>query len=207
MRQIGVVPADYVIRQPPHALCIATRRKILEGSDTNVAGRDAGENSARQRRLPQYALAGHDRGKRARGRNAKPRHRLADNVFAQDRAERGAAVAAAGKRRRAGPLELDVAADAVRVDHLAEQDGAAVAELGNEMAELVPGIGHCNRVRAFGNAFSSENLGSLPAGEPIRIETEMDRERPVQLDQPGRRDGRGHDGRDAAMDWTARILL
>ena len=82
MRQIGVVPADHVIRQPPHALGIATRRKILERSDTNVAGRDAGEDSARQRRLAQHALAGHDRGERARGWNAKRRHRLADDVFA-----------------------------------------------------------------------------------------------------------------------------
>src|SRR6187399_990091 len=49
---------------------------------------------------------------------------------------------AARKRRRARPLELDVAADAVFVDDFAEQDGPAIAELGHEMAELVAGIGH-----------------------------------------------------------------
>src|SRR6266404_2828677 len=176
--EIGVLSADHVIGQLTHALGIATRRKVLERPDANVAGGDAGEDSARQRRFAQNALAGHDRGERARGRNAKPLHRLADDVFAQDRTERRAAVAAAGKRRGAGPLELDVATDAIRVDHLAEQDGAAVAELRNEMTELVPGISHSNRVRAVGNAFSSENLGSLRAGEPIRIEAEMDREQP-----------------------------
>ena len=62
MCQIGVVPADHMIRQPPYALRIATHRKILERSDTNVAGCDAGEDGARQRCLAQYALAGHDRG-------------------------------------------------------------------------------------------------------------------------------------------------
>ena len=61
------------------------------------------------------------------------------------------------------------------------------------MAELVAGIGHCNRVSALGNALSREDLGSLRAGQPIRIETEMDRQRPVQLDQSGRRNRRRYD--------------
>ena len=116
-------------------------------------------------------------------------HRLADDVFAQHRTERGAAVAAARKRRRAGPLELDVAADAVRVDDLAEQNGAAIAELRHEMPELVAGIGHRDRVGAVGDALAGEDLGAFRAVEQVRIEPELDRQRPVQLDQPGSGDG------------------
>ena len=109
--------------------------------------------------------------------------------------ERGAAVAPARERRRARSLELDVAADAVPVDDFAEQDGPAVAELGHEMAELVAGIGHRDRVGAIGEALSGEDFGPFRALQHVRIEAEMDGQRPVQLDQPGGGDrGRGHAG-------------
>src|SRR3546814_1501159 len=45
---------------------------------------------------------------------------------------------------------LDVKARAVRGDQLAQQQRAPVTELGREMAELVPGIGERQRVRALG---------------------------------------------------------
>ena len=93
------------------------------------------------------------------------------------RAERGAAVAPARKRRRAGPLELDVAADAVLVDDFAEQDGAAVAELGHEMAELVAGIGHRDRVGPIREALSGEDFGPFRALQQVRIEAELDGQR------------------------------
>ena len=184
------MPGDDVIGQPPHALGVAARGEKLERADADVAGGDAGEHGAGQRRLAHHALAGHDGGERSRGRNAQRRHRLADDVFAQHRTKRGAAIAAARKRRRARSLELDVAADAVGVDHLAEQDGAAVAELRHEMTELVAGIGHRDRVGAVGDPLAGENFGALRALQPIRIEAEMDRERPVQFDQPRRGDRR-----------------
>src|SRR6185437_15936336 len=49
---------------------------------------------------------------------------------------RSTAVAPARERGRARAFQLDVAADAVGVDNLAEQDGAAIAQLRDEMAEL-----------------------------------------------------------------------
>src|SRR5690242_3734167 len=65
---------------------------------------------------------------------------IADDVFAQDRPERRASVALPGKRRWARPLELDVAAHAVAIDHLAEKNGTSVTELRYESPELVAGI-------------------------------------------------------------------
>src|SRR6202022_351411 len=109
------------------------------------------------------------------------------------RTERRAAVAAPRKWRRAGTLELDVTAHPVGIDHLAKQNGAAVAELRNERTDLGAGIGHRDRVRAVGNPLSREDFGSLRAVEPVGIEAELGRERPVQLDEPGRGDRRRRD--------------
>src|SRR3979411_806214 len=167
---LGRAPGGTPPRQgPPHALGIAARREILEGSDANVAGRDAGEHGPGQRRLAQHALAGHDSGERSPGWDSKRRHRLADDVFAQHRTERRAAIAPARKWRRAGPLELDVTADSIRIDHLTEQDGAAITELRNEMTALMASISHRNRVCAVGNLLAGEDLDSLGTAQPVRI--------------------------------------
>jgi len=55
-------------------------------------------------------------------------------------------------RRAPGTFELDVLPCTVRPHHLAEQDSTAVAELPNEVAELVPGIGKRERRRSLGHA-------------------------------------------------------
>ena len=144
------------------AIIVLTRGKILERADADVARRNAGEHRARQHGLAHHILARDHGGQRARGRYAQREHRLADDVFAQHGAERGAAVAAAGERGGARALELDIPADAVLVDDLAEQDGAAVAELGNEVPELVAGIGHRDRIGAGGQGFAGRI--SAPSG-------------------------------------------
>ena len=121
--------------------------------------------------------------------------------------ERGAAVAAAGERGGARALELDVAADAVRVDDLAEQDRPAVAELGHEIPELVAGIGHGDGVGARGNRLSGQDFGALRGLQQVRIEPELDRQRPVQLDQPGRGHGGRRDaGKEAVRQRRIRVL-
>ena len=184
--RVRIVPGDDVVGQFSYAIGVAAGGKILKRADADVARGHTRQHRARQRRLAHHVLAGHHGGERARGGNAERRHRLADDVFAQHRAERGAAVAAARKRRRAASLELDVAAHAIGVDDLAEQDRAAIPELRHEMPELVAGIGHCDRVGAVGDALAGQDLGPLRTGEPVRIEPEMDRKRPIQLDQPRR---------------------
>jgi len=45
--RLRIMPADDVIRQPPHALGIAARREILERADANMAGSRRGSGQPR----------------------------------------------------------------------------------------------------------------------------------------------------------------
>ena len=97
-------------------------------------------------------------------------------------------------------LELDVAAHAVGVDHLAEQDGAAVAELRHEMPELMPGIGHGERLGALRHPVARQcrhavrrrraAAGSRPS---------CARQSVVEPDQPRRRHRRRRQPREEAL--------
>jgi hypothetical protein len=89
------------------------------------------------------------------------------------RPERRASVAPPGKRRRARPLELDVAAHAVAIDHLAEKNGTSVTELSYESPELVAGISHGERLASLGHPVARENLHTLRGGKHSGIEPEM----------------------------------
>ena len=92
----------------------------LEGADADMAGGHPRQHRAWERSVVAHdLLAGRGHGEAAGGRDAERVHGLADDVFAQHRPERGAAIAAAGKRRAAGALELDVEALAPRRDLLA----------------------------------------------------------------------------------------
>ena len=174
------MPRDDVISEAPDRIQIPARREELEGADTDVARRDAGQYRAGQRRLAPNRLAGRHSGERSGRRNPERRHRLADDVFAQDRPERGASIAPPGKRRWARPLELDVAAHAVAIDHLAKKNGTAVTELRYEGPELVAGISHGERLASLGHPVARENLHTLRCGKRSRIEPEMPGEFLVQ---------------------------
>jgi hypothetical protein len=77
----------------------STAKRFLEAYRGQLRPRDAGEYRAGQRRLAPNRLAGRHSGERSGRRNPERRHRLADDVFAQDRPERRASVALPGKRR------------------------------------------------------------------------------------------------------------
>ena len=126
---VGVVAGDGVVGER------AQRRPGRRARRRTGTCRPAG-GSRRPGRAPRRAatvsrthlLAGGDDRQRPRGRDPERVHRLADQVLAQHRADRGLAVAAAGERRAPRSLEVQVAAAAVDVDHLAEQQRPAVAE-------------------------------------------------------------------------------
>ena len=95
-------------------LRVAAGGEVLEGADADMACGHARQHGAGLGLLAIDRLAGGHRHQGAGRRDAEGGHGLADDVLAQHRAERGAAVAAARERRPPGPLEVDVAADAVR---------------------------------------------------------------------------------------------
>jgi hypothetical protein len=78
------------------------------------------------------------------------------------------------------PLELDVAAHAVAIDHLAEKNGTSVTELRYESPELVAGISHGERLASLGHPVAREDLHTLRCGKLSRIEFEMPGELLVQ---------------------------
>ena len=88
------MPRDDVISEAPDRIQIPLRREELEGADADVARRDPGQYRAGQRRFAPNWLAGCHSGERSGRRNPERRHRLADDIFAQDRPERRSSVAA-----------------------------------------------------------------------------------------------------------------
>jgi len=115
--------------------------EVLEGAYAEVATGDAGEDGAGLSGLAKDWLTGADGGEGSGSGDTEGGHSFAEDVLAEDGAEGGAAVSATGEGGGAGALELDVVALAVARDDFAEEVGAAVAELGNEVAELVAGVG------------------------------------------------------------------
>src|ERR1051325_9524982 len=131
---------DHVIRQAAQFILLAARCEELESAHANVARGNTRQHRAREHALAIDRLAGDHRGKSARRWNAERMHRLAHQIFAQDRAESCPPVTVAREGRTAGALELNVAAMSVALDQFAEQQRAAVAQLRHEAAELMPGI-------------------------------------------------------------------
>jgi hypothetical protein len=199
VNRLWVMPRNDVISEAPDRIQIPARREELEGADTDVAQCDAGQHRAGQRRFAPNRLAGCHSGERSGCRNPERRHRLADDVFAQDGPERRASVAPPGKRRWARPLELDVAAHAVAIDHFAEKNGTAVTELRYESPELVAGISHGERLASLGHPVARENLHTLRCGQLSGIEPEMPGEFLVQPNQTGRGDGSGRKPRKESI--------
>ena len=102
--------------------------------------------------------SGRHHGERAGGRDAEGVHRLADDVLAQHRADRGQTVTAAGERGAPGALEVQVARLTVGVDEFAEQQRPPVAETRGIGAELMPGVGLGDRGGAAGNEVADQQI-------------------------------------------------
>ena len=57
LRQMRIVAADHMIGEAAHAISVAARGEELEGADTDMAGRHAGQHRAGQHRLAHHAFA------------------------------------------------------------------------------------------------------------------------------------------------------
>jgi hypothetical protein len=60
----------------------------------------------------------------------------------------------ARETRQARTFELHVTKLAAASSELAEKDGASIAQLRHETAKLMPGVGHCDRIRILGQSIS-----------------------------------------------------
>ena len=124
---------------------------------------------------------------------------LADDVFAQYGAEGRAAVARSRKWRASRALEVDVAADAVPPDHLADKDRSAVAELRHELAKLVARIGHRQRLATRGGAIAGEYSDPLGRRQGRDVEPEVAGESFVQPDKLRRSNRRRRQTREKPL--------
>ena len=132
-----------VIEQLPHHIDFAARRKDLKIAEARKRGGDAADHRARLgfgtsvvEHVADDRLARGDQTQRARGRHAERVHGLAAQEFAQRGAQHRTAIGAARVGCEARALELQFLALPALVDHFAERDRAAVAELPGPGAEL-----------------------------------------------------------------------
>jgi hypothetical protein len=184
-----IVAFEDVVGEGGQSLHVLTGVEVLERAHADVAGGHAGEDRAGVGALAPDRLAGGDRRQRAGGGNAHRVHGLGDHELAQHGANPGAAVAHAGEGGAAGALELDVAAASLPVHDLAQEDRAAVAELGVPAAELVARIGLRERLGAFGDGVAREHRHALGRGQRGGVEGELPRQRLVEGEEAGRGDG------------------
>ena len=107
------------------------------------------------------------------GRHAEVRHGLAAQELAHRAAQHGQAVGGAGIRRGAGALELQGLVLAVAVNHFAERDRTAVAELTGPVAELVAAIAVGMRIHAVEQGAAAEHRCELRIARQASIEAEQ----------------------------------
>ncbi len=124
---VGIVAGDGVIGEAAQEVDVARGAGVLEAAHAQVAVRDPGEHGARQQGLAAYRPSRCHHGEGACRRYAKGVHRLADDVFAQHRADGSQSVAGAREGSAAGTFEVDVAEVPFGVGGLAQQECAPVA--------------------------------------------------------------------------------
>ena len=148
-----------------------------------MTGCHAREHGARQRPLAEHRFAGCRHRQAARRGDAERVHRLADDVLAQHRPERGPSVAATRVRGWAGALQLNVEAIAGGGDLFAEQDRPPVSERG-EVSELMARVGLRQWLRLVRQRVAGEDCGAMRAVQRVGVEAQRLGQRPVEHHEP-----------------------
>jgi hypothetical protein len=198
-RGLGIVPGDDMVRQKADAIHILTGGEILEGADADVTRGHADEDGARQGGLTVDRFAREASGKRSGGGNPQGRHGFADKVLAQNRPQGSPAVSASREGRPPCSLELDVAAASRGVHDFPQEDCPAIAELRNEVAELVARVCHCDGFRPAHDLVARQERDALGTRQPIGVEPEFESKVAVERDQLRHRWSRGIDAREEAI--------
>jgi hypothetical protein len=151
---------------------------------------DASQHRPWQHVLAKHLLSGGHDGERSRRWNTQRVHRFADQIFAQHRPDRRAAVTAARERRATGSFQLDVAKNAVAIFAFAQKDRSPVAKLRNEVPELMPGISHRNRRRVLRELIARKHRGGPRLGD-VRVQPELFSQRTIENNELRVRNRRG----------------
>ncbi len=178
-KKVGVVAAEGVIGEDSNVLATGPSGHVFERPHPDVAGRDASQNRAGQRRLSEHRLARRHHGQAAARGNAQGVHGLADEVLPEHRSQRRTPVAESRKRRSAGALELDVEAVAPGCDLLAQENRPAVSQHG-EITELVPRVRLSYGLRPIRDPVARENGQALVPRQRLDVQPQRLGQRAVQ---------------------------
>ena len=154
---------DRVVGELAQPLRVAARGEVLEGADAQVARGHAGEHRAGQRRSRRtVSPVATTASARVVG---MPSACIASPISTSRSIGPTAALPSPPRENgvRPEPLKAMSRRRPCAVDHLAEQQRAAVAELRREAAELVPGVGLRDRLGALGQRVAGEQ-----AAAPLR---------------------------------------
>jgi len=192
--QMRIETVDDVVGEDFQLVRLLAVKPVFEGTEAHEGGRHARDDGRRFHRFAHDALLRAHDGQRARGGNAQGSHGFRAQEFTDGRAQHGASVAHARIRRGAGAFQLQLHRAIVSGD-IAQQDGAAIAQLSGPDAELVARIHGRQGLRARGHRIAAQQLDIVGIGQARRIEAHEARCRRAGGDKIGRGQGRGHQAR------------
>jgi hypothetical protein len=145
--QVGEVAVDGDLDQPAQETEVSPGGGQLERAEAGEGGRHPthdrpglGPGVAVVEHVADHLVARDDQRQGPGGGDAQVGHRLAAEVLPQRRPQHRPAVGTAGVGRGPRPLQLQRLVPTVAVEHLAQRDGPAVAQLAGPTAELVPAV-------------------------------------------------------------------
>jgi hypothetical protein len=183
--QFRIVAGNGVIGELVQHLGGAMRRHVLEGADAQMTRGDPRQDRPGQGAFPIDRFAGRYDGQRARGGNPQRLHRLADQHLAQHRSHRRLAITPAGKRGPPGALEGDIATLALAVEHLTDQQCAAIAQLGIELTELMSRVGLRDGLCALGQGVAGKDGCQCARIQSVEIQVQFLGQAAIQEKQFG----------------------
>ncbi|MCY1347618.1 hypothetical protein D9M69_337350 [compost metagenome] len=185
------VAAQHVLAEFLQAFRLLGVVEVFEVAEAHVALRQAQQHRRAFLALSPYRRARGSDAQRTAGGDAQGMQGFAGEEFADRRAQHRAAVAHPRVGRLPGALEVQVPVLAGVVDHLAEQQAAAVAQARVVGAELVAGIDHRPWLGLGPQLVPGEQLGEHRLVGFRRVQVEQRHRRRAGDHQPRLGDGVG----------------
>jgi hypothetical protein len=103
----------------------------------------------------------------------------ADDVFADDRADRRTTVTPSREAAATGSFELKIKPVPVNVENFTKQDGPPIAKLRHEASELMPRVRLCNWLGTWCDLVSGKHSEAIRTFQELRIDAQLSRKRIV----------------------------